>query len=193
MLKVSANLFRVLLLCSCAISAVAAPQATVLDAFKQAEETRWFFEHAYGYAVFPSIAKGGIIIGGAYGKGDVYRHEQLTGNASLAQLSIGWQWGAQAYSEIIFFEDEAAYNRFISGHFAFNAEASAVVITIAGSVSANTQGGSTASAGIKENATVQARNAYTGGMAVFTAVKGGLMYQATIGGQKFSFTPLESL
>lgn len=164
-------------------------QAETIAAFKQTKETERFFADAYGYAVFPTIGKAGFLVGAAYGDGKVYRHGRMTGDTTLMQASIGWQLGAQAYSEIIFFENKAAYDRFTSGNFALAAEASAVLITAGASASATTQGGSTAGAGIKENATVQAKNAYTDGMVIFVAVKGGLMYQAAVGGQKFTFTP----
>ena len=168
---------------------LADPYRTTIDAFHAMPEVRPFFDSAYGYAVFPTIGKGGIGIGGAYGEGRVYRGGRVTGDTSVIQLSIGWQLGGQAYSEMIFFQNQDAYNRFTSGNFAFNAEASAVAITLGAAASASTQGGATAGAGVKEHATNQARNAYTDGMAIFTAAKGGLMYQAAIGGQKFSFTP----
>ena len=92
--------------------------------FKQAGATRPFFKHCYGYAVFPTVGKGGIGIGGAYGEGRVYEKNRMTGTVSLAKLSIGFQLGGQAFSEIIFFQDKRAYNEFTSGNFEFDASAS---------------------------------------------------------------------
>jgi len=126
-----------------------------------------FFEKAYGYAVFPTVGKGGMGIGGAYGKGEVYARGRLLGYSKLTQVTIGFQLGGQAYSEIIFFKDKRALDDFTSGNFEFSAQASAVAAT----------------AGAAANAD------YSDGVAVFTATKGGLMYEATVGGQKFSFRP----
>ncbi|HKK06599.1 MAG TPA: YSC84-related protein [Gammaproteobacteria bacterium] len=128
---------------------------------------RSFFQHAYGYAVFPTVGKGGIGVGGAYGNGRVFERDRFIGRASLTQVTVGFQFGGQAYSEIIFFKDRAALARFKSGNLKFAAQASAVAVT----------------AGAAANA------AYERGVAVFTMEKGGLMYEATIGGQSFSFEP----
>jgi lipid-binding SYLF domain-containing protein len=145
-----------------------------------------FFKKSYGYAVFPTIGKGGIGIGGAYGKGQVYVGEKLTGKSSMAQLTIGFQLGGQAYSQIIFFEDKRAYDEFTSGNFEFGVGASAVAITAGAQAQAGTTGaGASASPG--GTAGSQAKIDYHKGMAVFTRAKGGLMYEASIGGQKFSF------
>jgi len=160
-----------------------------LQAFKESPTVKPFFETAYGYAVFPTIGKGGAGIGGAYGKGQVYRAGSVTGTASMKQLSIGLQFGGQAYSEIIFFEDQRAYDHFTSGKFEFGAQASAVAIT----ASAQAQGGtSAATAGASTGKDAGAQTAaYQNGMAVFTYAKGGLMYEASLGGQKFSYKPLK--
>jgi lipid-binding SYLF domain-containing protein len=125
---------------------------------------KWFDE-AHGYAIFPSIGKGGIGVGGAHGRGQVYRGKELIGYSTLTMATIGFQLGGQAFAELIFFEDEAALARFTSGSFEFAAQASAVAAT--------------AGAGAKAD--------YTAGMAVFTMVEGGLMYEASIGGQKFEY------
>src|SRR5947209_3266490 len=100
-----------------------------LAAFKQAPESAGFFRTAYGYALFPTIGKGGAVVGGAYGKGRVYQHGRYVGDTSMTQLTVGFQLGGQAYSEIIFFENKAAFDRFTSGNFEFGGEASAVAIT----------------------------------------------------------------
>ncbi len=159
-----------------------------IDVFKKAGESGQYFPTAYGYAVFPTIGKGGVGIGGAYGEGHVYEKGKYIGNVSMTQLTVGFQLGGQAYSEIIFFRDQAALKDFTSGNFEFGAEASAVAITAAAGASANTTGTSgAASVGQRDAKTVGA--GYTKGMATFTIAKGGLMYAATIGGQKFKYTP----
>lgn len=156
--------------------------------FKQADATRPFFKNCYGYAVFPTVGKGGIGIGGAYGEGRVYEKNKMTGTVSLAKLSIGFQLGGQAFSEIIFFQDKRAYNEFTSGNFEFDASASAVAITAGAQAKAGTEG-ATAGANAGPDTGEHADISYTKGMAVFVHTKGGLMYEASIGGQKFSFTP----
>lgn len=158
-----------------------------INVFKKAGESGRFFQTAYGYAVFPTIGKGGVGIGGAYGEGHVYEKGKYIGNASMTQLTVGFQLGGQAYSEIIFFQNAAALKRFTSGNFEFGAEASAVAITAAAGASANTTGASASASAGQENA--RTVGAYTNGMATFTVAKGGLMYAATIGGQKFSYKP----
>jgi len=161
-----------------------------IDIYKKSEAVQPFFKTAYGYAVFPTIGKGGLGIGGAYGKGQVYRGGKVTGEASLVKLSIGWQAGGQAFSQMIFFEDKRAYDEFTSGEFEFDASASAVAITAGVQAKAGTEGASAgASAGPATGK--QAKTSYHKGMAVFTHAKGGLMYEAAIGGQKFNFSPKE--
>ncbi|MDH3947794.1 MAG: YSC84-related protein [Gammaproteobacteria bacterium] len=148
-----------------------------------------YFKNSYGYAVFPTIGKGGIGIGGAHGSGQVYAGGKLTGKSSMTQLTIGFQLGGQAYSQIIFFKDKRAYNEFTSGNFEFGAQASAVAITAGAQAQTGTTGaGASASPG--GSAGSQAKTDYHKGMAVFTRAKGGLMYEAAIGGQKFSFEPI---
>jgi lipid-binding SYLF domain-containing protein len=154
--------------------------------FKKSPIVQPFFKNAYGYAVFPTVGKGGIGIGGVYGKGQVYRGGKVTGIAKLFKATIGFQLGGQAFSEIIFFQDKRAYNDFTSGNFEFDATASAVAITAGAQAKAGTEGAS-ASAGTGSDSGSQAKTSYRKGMAVFTYVKGGLMYEATIGGQKYSF------
>lgn len=148
-----------------------------------------YFNSAYGYAVFPNVGKGGVGIGGAHGKGQVYKGGKVTGFVTLNQLTIGLQLGGQAYSQVIFFEDERAYNDFISGNFEFDAQASAVAITASAQASTGTTG-TTASAGPGGSAGEQVAADYRKGMKIFVIGKGGLMYQATIGGQKFSYESL---
>jgi hypothetical protein len=153
--------------------------------FRHAGESAKFFGTSVGYAVFPTIGKGGFGIGAAHGEGQVYQHEHYVGITSMTQVSFGFQLGGQAYSEIIFFQDPASLARFESGNFALSADASAVAITASASASAGTSG-SGASASSEEH---QARTAgtYQNGVAIFTIAKGGLMYQAVVAGQKFSY------
>lgn len=127
-----------------------------------------FFDKAHGYAVFPTVAKGGMGIGGAYGEGQVFALGRMVGRSSLTQITIGFQFGGQAYSEIIFFKDRKALERFQGGGFELSAQASAVAATAGASANAD----------------------YSDGVAIFTTTKAGLMYEATVGGQKFTYTPL---
>jgi lipid-binding SYLF domain-containing protein len=159
-----------------------------IDIFKKAGESGKFFDSAHGYAVFPTIGKGGVGIGGAYGKGRVYEQGKHIGDASMTQVTVGWQLGGQAYSQIVFFQDSRALKEFTSGSFEFGAEASAVAITAAAGARASTGGASAgASGGRHDAATVGSK--YNKGLATFTVAKGGLMYEASIGGQKFGYTP----
>jgi lipid-binding SYLF domain-containing protein len=160
-----------------------------IKVFRDSEVVQPYFKDSYGYAIFPTIGKGGIGIGGAHGKGKVYKGGKPSGDTSMTQVTIGWQLGGQAYSQIIFFQDKRAYNEFTSGNFEFGAQASAVAITAGAQAQAGT-GGATASASPGGSAGAQAKTDYHKGMAIFTRAKGGLMYEAAIGGQKFSFTPL---
>ena len=159
-----------------------------VNVFKKSEAVQPFFKNAYGYAVFPTIGKAGIGIGGSYGTGQVYKGGKVTGETSVLKGSIGFQLGAQAFSQMIFFEDKRAYDEFTSGNFEFDATASAVAITAGAQASAGTEGASAgASAGPATGK--QAKTSYHKGMVVFTHAKGGLMYEASIGGQKFKFKP----
>ncbi len=144
-----------------------AAQATIAS-FKKADSTmKIYFDNAYGYAVFPSVGKGGYFLGGGYGKGMVYEQGDFIGYSRIVNLTVGAQIGGQSYSEIIFFKDKAALDEFKTGNFEFAAQASAVFVT---------QGAS------KDHH-------YNSGVAVFTLPRAGAMAEATIGGQKFSFEP----
>jgi len=160
--------------------------SNTIELFKKSKVVQPFFKNAYGYAVFPTIGKGGIGIGGAFGKGQVYRGGKVTGTTSLIKGTIGFQLGGQAFSEMIFFEDKRAYDEFTSGSFEFDATASAVAITAGAQAKAGTKG-ATAGASAGPATGAQAPTLYSSGMAIFVHAKGGLMYEATIGGQKFSF------
>lgn len=164
--------------------------SNTIELFKKSKAAQPFFKDAYGYVVFPAIGKGGFGIGGAYGKGQVYRGGKVTGKASLIKLSIGWQAGGQAFSEIIFFQDKRAYEEFTSGEFAFDAQASAVVVTVGAEAQVGEKGAS-AGASVGPSTGIQAKADYRKGMAVFVHTKGGLMYEAVIGGQKFNFEPIK--
>jgi lipid-binding SYLF domain-containing protein len=126
------------------------------------------FSDAVGYAVFPTVGKGGIGLGGARGKGWVYEGGNLVGKSTLTQVTVGLQLGGQAYSEIVFFQTRQALDNFKEGHLKLDAQASAVALT----------------------ARASADLAYRNGVAIVTMAKGGLMYEASVGGQKFSYTPV---
>jgi lipid-binding SYLF domain-containing protein len=149
----------------------ATTEAEVKQALAEFERTnpkiKPFMQSAHGYAVFPSVGKGAIGIGGAHGSGLVYEKGKLIGSTTLSQVTIGFQLGGQAYRELICFQNKGALDRFKGGNFEFDAQASGVAIT----------------AGISFDA------AYEQGVAIFTMAKGGLMYEASVGGQKFSFEP----
>jgi len=155
-----------------------------LNKFKVLGDVPELLAESYGYAVLPTIGKGGIGIGGAGGTGCVFSGGKHTGNVSMGQITIGWQLGGQAYSQIILFKNSDVYDDFIKGQFEFGADATAVALTYGAAAGASTKGAS-ASAG-----DTKATGSWKRGMAVFTLAKGGLMYEASIGGQKFKFKPL---
>ena len=125
------------------------------------------FDKSPGYVIFPNVGKGGMGVGGAAGNGIVFENGKAAGSAKMKQVTVGFQFGGQAYREVIFFENKAALDRFKQNNFEFSAQASAVAVT--SGVSGNVK--------------------YREGVMVFTQKKGGLMYEASIGGQKFSFSP----
>jgi len=125
-----------------------------------------FFTSSYGYAVFPHIGKGGLGVGGAGGKGTVFKGGTAVADAKMSQVTIGFQAGGQKYAEVIFFEDAETYKDFVSGNFEFAAQVSAVALTSGASADA----------------------AYKDGLLVVTMTIGGLMYEASVGGQKFKVT-----
>ena len=171
--------------------ALADEYSDTVNVFKAAGATASFFGNSYGYAVFPSIGKGGFVVGGAHGDGKVYEKGKYIGDTSMTQVSIGAQAGGEAFRQIIFFQNKQALNQFTSGNFAFGADVNAVAIKSGVSGSAGTAGttATASSGGGKDAAT---GGAYINGMAVFTMVKGGAMVQATVGGQKFKFKPASS-
>lgn len=136
---------------------------------KSTPKLQVFKDQAYGYAVYPKVTKAGVGIGGAAGKGVVYKGGEIVGSSKLKQGSIGLQIGGQQYSEVIFFEDQEAFDNFTNGNLKFDAQASAVILD--------------------EGASVDA--AYNEGVAVFTQIIGGLMAEASVGGQHFTFDPIQ--
>lgn len=159
-----------------------------IEVFRAAGESGEFFEKSYGYAVFPTVGRAGVGIGGARGSGRVFVDGKHVGDSTMTQLTVGLQLGAQAYSMIVFFEDERAFNEFSSGTFEFGAQAKAVAITAGVSAAASTAGSSAGASGGRHDATTV--GGFNRGLAVFTVARGGLMYEASIGGARFSYTPL---
>jgi lipid-binding SYLF domain-containing protein len=140
-----------------------------LARFKQADPgLQTFFDTSAGYAVFPGVGKGGLIIGGQHGRGLVYQKGQIIGEATLTEATVGAQIGGESFDELIFFETPEALQQLKDGKFVMTADANAVAAT----------------AGAEKMAK------YQNGVAVFTLPRKGLMAQATVGGQKFKFTPL---
>jgi lipid-binding SYLF domain-containing protein len=162
-----------------------------IEQFKEISVVAKFFDSAYGYAVFPSIGKGGLGVGGSHGKGQVYRGGEVIGFTSTSDISIGFQAGGQAYSQIIFFQNEKALNKFIKGNFEFDASASAIAVQASAEASASTEGSGAAASGSKTSEKATAGADYENGMVIFTMAKGGLMYAATIAGQKYTYKPVE--
>jgi lipid-binding SYLF domain-containing protein len=158
------------------------------DLFRNAGESGDYFKKCYGYAVFPTVGKGGLVVGAAHGKGRVYVHGKHVGDTKMTQLSVGMQAGGQAYSQIIFFEDQRAFEEFTDGNFEFAADIGAVAVTAAADAHAGTSGASAGASAGKNDASTSGN--YHKGFAVFTIAKGGLMYEASIAGQKFSYDPL---
>ena len=155
-----------------------------IELFRGIPQVAPYFGSAYGYAVWDRIGRGGLGIGGATGRGQVYVDGKVTGFSRLMDITIGAQAGGQAYRQIIFFENKAAYDKFTGGKFEFDASASAVAVNASAQASAGTQGtSSSAGAGKQTGAGV----GYVNGMQTFTMAEGGLMYAATIGGQRYNF------
>lgn len=167
------------------VAALADPYTETIDLFKNAGESAAFFQNSYGYAVFPTIGKGGLVVGGARGTGRVYRQGTYAGDSTMTQVSVGLQAGGQAYSQILFFEDKRAFDEFTNGDFEFGADIGAVAITASASAKTGTTGRGSAASGGKKDATT--KGAYRKGFAVFTIAKGGAMAELSVAGQKFSF------
>lgn len=177
-----------------------------MDEFRNQSALKPYFAQSYGCAFFKQVAKGGIFfVGGAFGQGDIYLFNTVNGELAmekvkkvdLMQASAGWILGGEVYSEIIFFETEKDYQNFASGTFEFGADAKVVALTAAASAKVTTMGNAGIQMGLNASATeVKGVNVgaekpeYTKGMKVFTLTLGGLMYQATVAGQKFNIKPL---
>ncbi len=138
--------------------------------FKKTEpRLKVYFENAYGYALFPTVGKGGFVVGATYGKGRVYVGGKLVGTSTLSQGSVGATVGYEAFGEIVFFSNKAAFEEFKNGHAKFAAKASAYAIKAGAGTTAD----------------------YDNGVAVFVKGKGGLMADASIGGQGFTYEPVK--
>ncbi len=162
-----------------------------IEEFRSIEVVAPYFDTAYGYAVWRRITRGGFVVGAASGQGQVYLNGEVTGFSRLIDVTIGFQAGGQAYRQIIFFQDKRAYDEFTSGSFQFEASASAVAVTAGVQASASTQGSQASAGAGSASTTALAGAGYLRGLQVFTMLVGGLMYQATIGGQSYEFTPVE--
>ena len=162
-----------------------------INDFKQIEAVAPFFGSAHGYAVFPTIGKGGLGVGASHGKGQVYRGGTVIGFTSISDISIGFQAGGQAYSQIIFFQNADALNEFTSGNFEFGASAEAIAVQAKAEAGATTEGASASASASKTSEKATTVMDYQNGMAIFTMAKGGLMYAATIKGQKYTYKPVK--
>jgi len=127
------------------------------------------FKSAYGYVLFPNIGKGALLVGGAGGKGVVYENGKAIGKAKVVQVTVGAQAGGQAYREVICFQNKDAVNRFMQNKVEFSGQASAIAVKAGASANAN----------------------YRDGVVVFSQEKGGLMLEASLGGQKFTYKSLK--
>ena len=167
-------------------SAAATPEKCqeTMAKFKQLGNVSEMLAQSYGYAVLPTIGKGGAGIGGAGGTGCVYAGGKHVGYVSMGQVTIGWQLGGQSYSQLVLFKNADTYKEFTQGNFEFGADATAVALTYGAAAGASTEGASATAGDTK------GKGAWKRGMAVFTVAKGGLMYEASIGGQKYNFKPL---
>jgi lipid-binding SYLF domain-containing protein len=172
-----------------AVTARAEDYSSTIKVFQHSPVLGKFFKNAYGYAVFPTVGKAGYVVGGSYGTGQVYRHNKVTGKSTMMEGSIGFQAGAEAFSEIIFFEDKQAYDKFTNGNFEFDATAQAVAITVGAEAQVGTAGASAGVSGSSKTDT-QAKTNYINGMATFVLAKGGLVLEFSLGGQKFTFQHL---
>lgn len=157
--------------------------------FRSTDAAAPFFGSSYGYAIFPTVGKGGFILAGGYGKGRVFVAGDPVGDTTLTQASVGFQVGGQAYTQIIFFEDQRAFQEFSRGGFEFGAQVNATVIKANAQATASTTGSTAGASG----GTADVENASPGyykGMAVFIIATGGLMFEASVGGQRFSYRPI---
>lgn len=161
-----------------------------IELFRSIPGVNPFFDSSYGYAVWQTIARGGLGIGAATGKGQVYVGGAVVGFSRMTDISFGLQAGGQAYKQVIFFENKSAFDKFAEGNFEFSAQASAVAVTAGAQATAGTQG-SLATAGAGDPTTAATTGGYQDGLRVFTMATGGLMYQATIAGQRYGYRPVD--
>jgi lipid-binding SYLF domain-containing protein len=170
------NLFLAAVLCGCTVApkrpesrdVLAAEVRDAITVFKKRDPTiNTFFENSYGYAVFPKVFKGAFLVGGAYGRGEIYEQGRILGYCSLSQATLGFSFGGEYFREIIFFKNDTDLHRFLQEEFAFSAQVSGVVLTLGAAAKAD----------------------YTDGMAVFVTADKGLMVDVSLGGQKFSAVP----
>lgn len=157
-----------------------------VELFRGIPQVAPYFESSYGYAVWPRIGRGGLGIGASRGRGQVYVNGQMTGFSTMTEVSVGLQAGGQAYRQIIFFESREIYDRFTQSTFEFDASASAVAVTASAQAGAGTTG-ARAAAGAGSPTSTATATGYVNGMQTFTMAEGGLMYQATIAGQRYRF------
>lgn len=160
-----------------------------ISVFKESSQVQPFFKDSYAYAVFPTVGKGAAVIGGTYGKGQMYRNGEVTGEVKLFKLSIGPQIGGNAYSQIIFFKDKQAYDKFTQGRFTFDANASVIAVKANAQAAA---GGIATYAAANTGGTGVYNAEYEDGIAVAVRGKGGFLAEVSVGGQNYSFKPIEA-
>lgn len=188
--------FIVGLIACCSLLVSLAPAWAVADTYSDAanhfrgtEAAAPYFPKSYGYAIFPTVGKGGFILAGGYGRGRVFVAGDPVGNTTLTQASVGFQIGGQAYTQIVFFEDQRAFREFSEGGFEFGGQVNATVIKANAQATASTIG-STAGASGGTDDVESVSPGYYKGMAVFIIATGGLMFEASVGGQRFSYQPI---
>lgn len=159
------------------------------NAFRNTKAAGPFFSRSYGYAIFPTVGKGGFILAGGYGRGRVFVAGDPVGDTTLTQASVGFQVGGQAYTQIIFFEDERAFREFSAGGFEFGGQVNATVLKANAQASVTTAGSTAGASGGLDDVESAQPNYYKG-MAVFIIATGGLMFEASVGGQRFSYKPI---
>ena len=194
--RVNRNLLIICISACASLLTALAPGYAVADVYSEAtnnfrntKAAAPFFADSYGYAIFPTVGKGGFILAGGYGRGKVFVAGDPVGNTTLTQASVGFQVGGQAYSQIIFFEDQRAFREFSRSGFEFGAQVNATVLRANAQASTSTAG-STAGASGGPDDVKSASPGYYKGMAVFIIATGGFMVEASVGGQRFSYKPI---
>ena len=190
--KFKRQLFFLICISFLAVSWVSADEYNgTMDLFESSPVLKPYFDNSFGYAVFPRVGKGGVFFGASHGKGKVYKLGQVVGAVELNEFTIGLQFGGQSFSEIIFFQDERAFEEFTTGAFEIDASISAAAVTLGLQAQLGT-GGTSASTGKGASSTKQADNGYSKGFAIFVHPRGGLMFEMSVGGQGFVYKPIES-